>query len=125
MCGNDEGQYGVGGERVKAPDNLFKFTSSLSADYFFAPSAPALAELARLVSPDEAAGDANVVLPPADGVAVRDKRHRSRFFALCDNCKEEAAHIAEAGAEVSLCLLCHRLRPYEAKGGAESETAAI
>jgi hypothetical protein len=121
MCGNDEGQYGVGGERVRAPDNIFKFTSSLSADYFFAPSGPALAELARL----DAAGDVKVVLPPADGVTVRDKRYRSRFFAVCDNCKEEAAHAAEAGAEIALCLLCHRLRPYEAEGGAESQTAAI
>lgn len=115
MCGNDEGQYGVGGQRVRFPDNLFKFTSSLSADYFFAPSVPALAELAAL-QPSE-------ILPPADGVTMRDKRHRFRYFAVCENCREEAVHTAEVGAEIALCLLCHRLRPYE--GGMDAETAAI
>ena len=119
MCGNDEGQYGVGGQRVKFPDNLFKFTTSLSGDYFFAPSVPALAELSAALQP----GEAKAVLPPSDGITVRDKRRRSRYFAVCDNCKEEAAHTAEASAEIALCLLCHRLRPYE--GGVESETAAI
>ena len=118
MCGNDEGQYGVGGERVTSPDNLFKFTSSLSADYFFAPSGPALAELAALP------GDPKVVLPPIGGVTVRDKRDRSRYFAVCENCKEEAPHTAEAGAEVGLCLLCHRLRLYKG-GNVEAETAAM
>ena len=124
MCGNEEGQYGVGGERVRSPDNIFKFTSSLSADYFFAPSAPALAELAA----PRPSGDVMVVLPPADGVTVRDKRDRSRLFAFCDNCKEEAPHTAEAGAEVALCLLCHRLQPLRSYGErdcVESQTAAI
>ena len=119
MCGNDEGQYGVGGERVMSPDNLFKFTSSLGADYFFAPSVPGLIELASMQP-----GDMKAVLPPVNGITVRDKRHRSRYFAFCDNCKEEAAHTAEAGAEIALCLLCHRLRPYE-ETSTESQTAAI
>ena len=53
---------------VTSPDNLFKFTSSLSADYFFAPSAPMLQELVG--------GEAGVELPPHEGVTVRNKRRR-------------------------------------------------
>jgi hypothetical protein len=122
MCGNEDGQYGVGGERVTSPDNIFKFTSPLSADYFFAPSAPALAQLAAGGSEDGAA--AAVELPPVEGVSARNKRRRSRYFVVCENCREEAPHTAEEGADVGLCLLCHRLRPYDGNEP-EAETAAM
>ena len=114
-CGNDAGAYGVGGQRVRSVDNLFKFTESLCADYFWAPSAAALAAMA-----------AGVAVPaPEDskGVGVRDNRQRSRYFGVCANCGEEAPHTAEEGAEVGLCLLCHTLRPRDEAGPSAAAAA--
>ena len=62
---------------------------------------------------------AGAELPPHEGVTARNKRRRTRYFAVCENCAEEAPHTAEEGAEVGLCLLCHRMRPREDIGGAE------
>ena len=90
-------------------DNMLKHTTAKSCDYFWAPSAPVLAELAD-------AGSVDGAEPPqrldSGGVTVRDHRRRQRYFAPCENCAEpEAPHTGEEGAEVGLCLLCHRLQP--------------
>ena len=90
-CGNDAGAYGVGGQRVRSVDNLFKFTESLCADYFWAPSAAALAAMA-----------AGVAVPaPEDskGVGVRDNRQRSRYFGVCANCGEESGKFSTLTTE--------------------------